>query len=153
MLITRIAIRLCLGIVLGTLSVAAQAGLGEPKEHVEQDRVALQAAAVTVTHASAYDRHELRAANGVTVHEFSDRQGTVFAVSFVGPAMPDLKVLLGSHFAEYATKAHASPSTHKVYTHSSSTLQLSLVKLSRGFTGTAVVPGGIPVGVDPRDLH
>ncbi len=153
MLIKRLANRLCLGIVLGAVSVAAQAGLGEPKERVEHDRVALQAAVITVTHTSAYDRHELRAANGVTVHEFSDRQGQVFAVSFIGPAMPDLKVLLGSHFAEYAAKAHASPSSHKVYTHSSATLQLSLVKLPRGFTGTAVVPGSVPAGVDPRDLH
>jgi Protein of unknown function (DUF2844) len=141
------------GIALVGPAAAAYAGLGEPREHLEEDRTALQSAPIVVAHTGAYDRHTLQTARGITVHEYTDRAGTVFAVSFVGPAMPDLKVLLGERYAEYAAKAHASPSTHKVYTHTSRTLQLSIVKLPRGFTGTALVPDGVPPGVDPRDLH
>jgi hypothetical protein len=135
------------------VSLSAQAGLGEPVLRIEQDRLALRAAPATVTHAPSYDRHELRAADGTVVHEFADRAGRVFAITFEGPVKPDLKVLLSDRYAEYAARLHASPSTHKVYTHMSSTLQLSIIKGPRAFLGSAVLPGAAPAGFDPRDLH
>lgn len=135
------------------LPPCAHAGLGDSVEQIEHDRIALRAARGAVNHATAYDRHELRTPEGGIVHEFADRTGRVFAVTFEGPIRPDLGVLLGRHYAEYAAKAHASPNTHKVYTHTSATLHLSVIKGPRQFYSTAVVPGTVPAGVDPRDLH
>jgi hypothetical protein len=139
--------------VLMLLSGAAQAGLGSPAARLQQDRVQLGAASTQITHLGAYDKHAMVTSNGVGVRAYSGRDGRVFAVTFNGPAMPDLKVLLGDRFGEYAAAVHPSPTTHKVYTHSSSTLELSIVKLPRGFTGSAYVPGAVPTGVDPHNLQ
>ena len=135
------------------LATPAWAGLGESVAQISRDGLRLKAGAAQITRGLAYDRHALRTANGVQVLEFAGRDGQVFAVSFSGPAMPDLKVLLGNRYSEYAAAVHPSPSTHKIYTHTSGTLELSIVKLPRGFTGSAFVPGAVPAGVNPRDLQ
>jgi Protein of unknown function (DUF2844) len=46
---------------------------------------------------------------GTVVHEFINRSGTVFAVTWKGPFMPDLEALLGSHFAAMKGLAAKSP--------------------------------------------
>lgn len=40
-------------------------------------------------------------AHHVTVHQFAEPQGKVFAVSWAGPVHPDLRELLGAHYAHY----------------------------------------------------
>ena len=49
---------------------------------------------------AAYDRHDITTREGATVHEYVSRDGIVFAVSWSGPTLPDLKqstILFGSH--------------------------------------------------------
>jgi hypothetical protein len=138
---------------LAIVAAPAFAGLGEHVSTIAKDQRSLKAAAAQVTRSAAYERHALRSANGVEVVEFAGRDGQVFAVHFTGPAMPDLKVLLGNRYSEYAAAVHPSPTTHKIYTHSSGTLELAIVKLPRGFTGSAYVPGAVPAGVNPRELQ
>ena len=150
---SRMTVRLLSALTLTLTGVCAHAGLDEPVARIAQDQLAFKSAPARVTHAAAFDRHELLTTDGVNVHEFVGRNGRVFAVTFNGPAMPDLKVLLGGRFNESAAAVHPSPSTHKVYTHSSRTLELSIVKLPRGFAGSAFVPGAIPAGVTARDLQ
>lgn len=146
------AVSVLCALLLGLSPLTARAGLGENVAHIAQDRVVLRGTPVQVTRSGAYDRHELQTAAGVQVREFADRSGRIFAVTFNGPSKPDLKVLLGAHYTEYATATRPSVSTHKVYTHASGTLALSIVKLPRGFTGSAFIPDAVPVGVDPRQL-
>jgi hypothetical protein len=140
-------------LLLGLATPAAHAGLGHPVSTLQADQVRLGARAATVTHAAAFDRHAFETQNGVRVRAFAGRDGQVFAVTFEGPAMPDLNVLLGNRFAEYAAAARPSPSTHKVYTYASGTLEMNIVKLPRGFTGSAWVPGAVPSGVNVATLQ
>jgi len=139
--------------IFALMATPAWAGLGESVAQIARDGTRLKAGAAQVTRGVAYDRHALRTGNGVQVLEFASRDGQVFAVSFNGPSMPDLKVLLGNRYSEYAAAVHPSPSTHKIYTHTSGTLELSIVKLPRGFTGSAYVPGAVPAGVNPHELQ
>ena len=143
----------CVTVLLALVATAAQAGLGNPVAQLRDDQSRLGARDISVQRAAAFDRHAFQSSNGVRIRAFAGRDGQVFAVTFDGPAMPDLKVLLGTRYAEYASAVRPSPSTHKVYTYASGTLELNIVKLPRGFTGSAWVPGAVPAGVNVSALQ
>ena len=111
----------CVTLLLTLAATTAHAGLGNPVAQLHEDQQRLGARDITVQRAAAFERHAFQSSNGVHVRAFAGRDGQVFAVTFDGPAMPDLKVLLGNRFAEYAAAARPSPSTHKVYTYASGT--------------------------------
>ena len=91
--------------------------------------------------------------SGTVVHEYVDAQGTVFAVSWSGPFLPDLKEILGSHFdtlvaqAGNARRGGRSPLMLK---------QSDLVVVSGGhmgaFQGRAWLPAKLPAGFKPGDI-
>ena len=134
------------------LAPAAQAGLGEGVDSVARDHAALRAQAASVVPMQAYDVHEM-ATSGGRVREYVTRTGTVFAVTFQGPSMPNLHAVLGSHYGEYATAVSARRTNHKVFAMSEPGLVMEVVKLPRGFTGSAHVPALLPAGVAARDLR
>src|SRR5580704_12348400 len=45
------------------------------------------------------------AATGTVVREYASPTGTVFAVAWQGPWLPDMRQLLGSYFEQYAQAA------------------------------------------------
>src|SRR5512133_1143390 len=51
-------------------------------------------------------------ASGTLVHEYTDSGGTVFAVSWSGPFVPDLKQLLGAHFDALARRSGGARRRH-----------------------------------------
>ena len=81
------------------------------------------------------------------------RSGTVFAVAFSGPSIPDLRVLLAQHYAAYLAEAARPRVNHRAMSIESPGLVLSIVKLPRGFVGSAHVPTLVPAGVAPRELR
>ncbi len=135
------------------LAPAAEAGLGEGVTAIARDHAALRGGALQVTPMQAYDRHELTTASGTRVREYASRSGTVFAMSFEGPTVPDLKVMLGTHYEEYVTAVRARAGNHRVLTIDSPGLVMQVVKLPRGMVGRAHVPALLPAGVDARDLR
>ena len=135
------------------LAPAAWAGLGEGAATIPRDHAALRGHELQVTPMQAYDRHELTTASGTTVHEFASRSGTVFAVSFNGPSLPDLKIMLGSHYDEYVAAARTRTGNHHVFTIDSPGLVMHIVKMPRGIKGLAHVPALLPSGVAARDLR
>ena len=134
------------------LAPAAQAGLGEGVDSVARDHAALRAKSVSILPMQAYDVHEL-ATSGGHVREYVARTGTVFAVTFKGSSMPNLRAVLGSHYGEYEVAVNARLTNHKVFAMSSPGLVMEVVKLPRGFTGSAHVPSLLPAGVAARDLR
>jgi hypothetical protein len=101
----------------------------------------------------AYDMHEITTANGGRVREYVTRGGTVFAVTFSGRTMPDLRAVLGSHYRDYAAATSTRRTNHKVFAISAPGLVMEVVKLPRGITGSAHVPLLLPTGVSARDLR
>jgi hypothetical protein len=132
---------------------AAQAGLGERVESVPRDHAALRGAALKVTPMANYDLHEITTANGDRVREYVSGDGTVFATTWSGHSMPDLKVVLATHYAEYVAGAQAHRAGHHVFSMDTDGLALRVVKLPRGLAGSARVPALVPAGMSVQDIR
>jgi hypothetical protein len=130
---------------------AAFAGLGERTDSIARDHAALGGTALQVTSAASWDVHEIVTSEGSKIREYAAKDGTVFAVAWEG-RMPDLHVLLASHYAEYqqATARHAN---RRVLSISTPGLVMSAMKLPRGFAGSAHVPALLPAGTNPEGLR
>ena len=152
---TRTSGRILQGVaaLLVLLAPAAQAGLGEGVAAVARDHAALRGRTLTVTPMQAYDRHESTTAAGIRIHEYVSRAGTVFAVTFDGPSIPDLKVLLGTQYGAYVVATSSRRVNHKVLSIHTPDLVMQVVKLPRGFSGEAHVPGLVPAGVNRSELR
>lgn len=87
--------------------------------------------------------------SGTTIHEYVGPGGTVFAVSWSGPFMPDLKELLGVHFN--AMQAHAANRPDARRSRLAMRGQ-DVVIVSTGHMGAlegrAWVPSKLPAGFD-----
>jgi hypothetical protein len=75
----------------------AQASLGGGRESIDADSRHFSARA-SATAASTHTVHVLTMPNGEVIREFARADGKVFAVSWRGPARPDLRQLLGPRF-------------------------------------------------------
>lgn len=135
------------------LAPAAEAGLGEGVDSVARDHATLRAHAATLVPMQAYDRHELVTADGGRVREYASRDGTVFAVTFSGRTMPDLRALLGSQYPDYIAATSALRMNHKVLAINGPGLVMEVVKAPRSITGSAHVPALLPSGVSARELR
>jgi len=90
------------GFALALLMVCtpATATLGEDVNSVLSDQAHLQAG-LQVTSTAKFAVHRMQLPSGTTVSEYVSPAGMVFAVSWQGPAMPDLQQLLGRYFTAY----------------------------------------------------
>ena len=93
--------------------------------------------------------------NGMTVREFLNPDGVVFAVSWSGPAMPDLSELLGPYFAQYAAALGSLPNPGR-----QRAIHLVLGGLVvdagghlRAYSGRAYLPTAVPAGVALESLR
>src|SRR5271156_4206175 len=70
----------------------AFASLGGDAASIQSDQFQMQGSRA-ITAAQSYTVHEIQAATGTTVREYLSPQGKVFAVTWPGPRMPDLRQL------------------------------------------------------------
>ena len=87
--------------------------------------------------------------SGTVVREYVNSDGTVFAVSWSGPALPDLRTLLGDKFAVLTGAAAQRPKAG----HSQLALERPDVVIvsgghMRAYAGHAWIPGALPAGFD-----
>ena len=128
----------------------AHAGLGDAMPSAKRAAISAQA---TTTSMPGYDRTETTTADGNSIREYAARDGTVFAVDFSGPTMPDLKAVLGTHYDRYVAAATARRGSHHVVSFSTDDAVITIVKLPRGFSGHAHLPAAVPAGVDVQTLR
>jgi Protein of unknown function (DUF2844) len=147
---TSCAVLSLLGLLIATPAVA---GLGENVSLVTRDATRLGATTPVRTPMAGYERHAFAAGTSTQVREYANANGTVFAVAFETRTLPDLKLLLGTRHDAYVRALHPGPSTHKVNTVTTPDVVVTIVKLPRGFAGTAHAPGLVPAGVDLRTLR
>ena len=139
---------------LATLCATAPAlaALGGDAASVEADRVSMKGASHVVTPFVDYSVHEIQTANGTVIHEYVAASGKVFAVSWSGPAVPDLRQLLGGYsqqLEQAATRPH--------YDHHHLNIETpDVVMQSRGHlrtrAGRAWVPALLPQNFSPKDI-
>ncbi len=152
-----------MGLALALSSVSALAGLGRPLSDAAQDgkpvgqvqRVAAQAAsgAAATSKASAVQSQTVQTPQGVTVTEYANAAGAVFAITWKGPFKPNLQQLLGSYFAPYVHAAQAQTQQLNVSQVAGSDIVVHSAGRMRGFLGVAWAPSLVPAGFDPASLQ
>lgn len=150
---TKIGWAAAAGAIAAIAATPAGAALGGTYASVEADRVHLSAR-MTSTSTAGYAAHMLTAPNGGTVREFVRPDGTIFAVSWRGPARPDLRQLLGGRFEVFRTASAG----HRGRTRMPIAVREGdMVVRSAGhpglFWGEAYLPGAVPAGFSADDLR
>jgi len=105
---------------------------------------------------SAVQWQESTDANQIRVRQYVSSSGQVYAVSWDGPAMPDIAVLLGTWFDRYRQEASAAlPNASGLHSSrvSSSDLMVETAVRLRDFSGRAWLPSALPAGVAAADIE
>jgi hypothetical protein len=143
---------LLLPILMAALAAPSWAALGDGAASVSADAQRLKASPQLIEHA-AYTVHELQAPTGTVVREFVSPAGVVFAISWRGPLKPNLPLLLGRYFADYANAARAPGSTRTHLNIEQPNLIVRADGHMRSFAGLAVLPQLLPANVSEGELH
>jgi hypothetical protein len=144
-----------LGALALTLAAAAPAfaTLGGGVASVEADRAKL-AGSVQVTTIAGVTVHEITTAAGTRVREYLTADGAVFAFTWKGPFIPDMRQLLGTYYEQYA---HAALEAHPMGKRHLTVQLPGLVVESNGhmraFTGRAWDPALVPQNFSLSNLN
>ncbi|HXX83598.1 MAG TPA: DUF2844 domain-containing protein [Casimicrobiaceae bacterium] len=140
--------RACLAGLSALLSAAtfpAHAALGAAEASIQADQQQM-GATQRVLRPGPYTVHEMQAPSGTVVRQYVSPQGMVYGVAWQGPAMPDLRQLLGAYFQPYIDAVAQRKARGPVVVE-----QPGLVVHSSGhmraFAGRAYIPEALPEGV------
>ncbi|HVZ29241.1 MAG TPA: DUF2844 domain-containing protein [Asticcacaulis sp.] len=100
--VSRSVLALGFGLYLATMAVApqAQAALGGKSASVDADRQHLHAR-MSRAQSSGFTVQDLATDDGTVTREYISSSGVVFAVTWAGPARPDLKQLFGPYYDRF----------------------------------------------------
>jgi Protein of unknown function (DUF2844) len=156
-LATVVAIVMLLG-----FSVPAMASLGGNAVSIQADTAHMNAN-VTKSSSDTYEVHQLQSPTGTVVNEYLSSSGTVFAVTWHGPFMPDMQQILGSFFQQYSAalssqaSSQASSQPRQYGRHPLDIRQPGLVIQTGGHMrahwGRVYIPALTPEGVSPDQLQ
>jgi len=129
---------------------SAEATLGGNVASVDADRVHVEGALMRIVRNDAYALHEIRSASGTMIREYVNSSGTVFAVAWQGPWLPDLRQVLGDHFDHYQSSMRARQRARKTRGSIAIDEPGLVAQVSghpRAFSGRVYVPALLPQGV------
>lgn len=140
--------------VLVMVNRPAHAALGGDVASIAADAAAL-AGTESVTRRPDFDIHVVTGSAGTRLTEYVDRSGRVFAVSWIGPVMPDLRMLLGAHHAAFAVARAAQPphAPNSPLHVATPDLVVENAGHMRAVTGRAYVPAWLPAGMTAADVR
>jgi hypothetical protein len=130
----------------------ACAALGGDAASVRADAEELRGT-VQSTSLPLYDIHEITNDDAMRVREFLTRDGTVFAVTWEGPVVPDLERLLGSSFPSFVEAAAKQPGVPRFLRVTLPDLVVESGGHMRAFSGRAYLPMLLPAGASTADLR
>ncbi|WP_198971138.1 DUF2844 domain-containing protein [Xylophilus sp. ASV27] len=140
-------------LALALMSGPALAALGGSAGSVDADRQQMHASALRSSTGSSYTVHEYTLDSGTVVREYA-QSGTVFAVSWEGPVLPNLQQLLGpDHFTTFTAAARSRGRSGGPLVLQQSGLVLRSTGHMRAFAGQAYLPGQLPQGVSIDDIR
>jgi hypothetical protein len=139
-------------LLLCALAHPASAALGEAETTAAADADRLQGSLKAIERAN-YRVHEIQLPSGTLLREFATVGGTVFAVAWRGPSIPNLQQVLGGYFEAFTAAARAPHGGH----HQLEVRQEDFVMQSgghmRAFSGRAYLPKAVPAGVSLDELR
>ena len=131
-------------------AVPVWAALGGSERSVQQDRERVAGQSQRTVH-SAYTLHEITTKDGHKIREYVSPGGTVFAVAWEGPTLPDLSTLLGSYFTAFQQASESTAHRHGPLYVQAGPLVVESGGRMRAFRGRAYVTDLIPSNVS-RDV-
>jgi len=142
-----------LSILMLIYAGASHAALGGVPEQFDSTQPTTVAAGVTSV-GTNYVTRDTTLASGTRVREYVSAGGLVFAVTWAGPTLPDLKALLGKYFDTMVAESAKAPRAGR----SSLAINLPEVVINSGghmraFEGNAWIPAELPAGFTTADLH
>ncbi len=139
-------------VLLAAGTLPARATLGEIEASVFADQSQINATLRTLSN-EKYTMHELRGPSGTTVREYVGSGGTVFAIAWDGPSMPDLRQLLGPQFDRYVAALAARRNVRGPVSIQLPGLVVQSGGRMRAFAGKAYVPESLPQGMSAGDVQ
>jgi hypothetical protein len=102
-----------------------------------------------------YRMQEISTAAGMRVREYSDAGGLIFAVVWSGPAVPDLRRLLGAYYGEYAAALlKGKPlGIRRSALIAGQSVNVELAGHMRAYGGRAYLTAQIPAGVSIQEIR
>lgn len=88
--------------------------------------------------------------SGIILQEYLSRNGTVFAVTWSGPALPNLQIVLGSYFKEYLAAIKESQRSISINTDS---VIIQSSGMMGSFQGFGFLPKQAPIGFTSNNLN
>jgi hypothetical protein len=150
MKLTRTAV--CSILVAVTVAAPAFAALGGDATSVQTDLVRMKGA-LRITSSAAFTVHEIATSNGTVVREYLSLDGKVFAVSWRGPGIPDLRQMLGNYYAQYEQAASAPQNSHHRLMIERPGLVVQSSGHMRAFFGRAWAPDLLPQNFSVSDIN
>jgi hypothetical protein len=129
----------------------ARAALGGSADSVESDRVSMKG--LTRPAPGGPQKQELQLPSGTVVTEYLGSNGQVYAVSWHGPVLPNLRQILGNYFANYQTAAQQPVVRHRLVRLTRPDIVIESSGKMRAFAGRAWVPALLPAGVTASDIQ
>ncbi len=141
-----------MALLMFALPFCATATLGETSISTEADRVSMKAS-LRMSTTAKYTVHEIQAPSGTIIREYISSTGTVFAVAWQGPVMPDLRQTLGRYFDRYTAAASAKHASYRHMAVRESDLVVQSNGHMRSFSGRAYLPLLLPQGVSVEEIQ
>jgi hypothetical protein len=145
-------VAVCAMLLVGLVPQGARAGLGGAETTVAEDAQQLNGT-VKSTQRTQYRVHEIQLASGTVLREFANAGGTVFAVAWNGPRIPDLRAALGRYFDAYVSAAQGRHlgRTHMEIRQNDWVMQAT--GHMRAFQGRAYLPQSVPSGTSLDEIR
>lgn len=135
------------------LAPLAFASLGGDLNSVMTDQIHFQGS-VKATEQTSFTVHEIHPQTGIVIREYVSPAGKVFAISWHGPWMPDMRQLLGSYFQQYSDGIKAQAALGRRFIR---IVQPDFVFQHgghmRSYAGRAYLPQLLPAGVTAEDIQ
>jgi hypothetical protein len=138
--------------MLALLPRLACAALGEPESSITGEVQHLKGS-IKSTLRSNYRVHEIQLPSGTVLREFAAIGGNVFAVAWSGPAIPDLRQVLGRYFDVYLTAAQAKQGTRRNLLIEQTEFVMQSSGHMRAFSGRAYLPQALPPGAAVDEIR
>jgi hypothetical protein len=104
--------------------------------------------------ASGFSVNTSTLANGTTVREYVNPNGVVFAVSWNGPFLPDLRSLLGDQFGALTSESARHPKAGHSQVHvERPDLTIESTGHMRAYAGRAWINSLLPAGFNTNDIE
>jgi hypothetical protein len=130
-------------LVLLVAVAPAWAVLGQPASSVQSDHAYFRGMLVQLPR-QGYELHQISAPDGTVVREYVSQEGTVFGVSWQGPAMPNLSQLLGSYVTDFQRASQSPHARRGPLVVRTERVVIESGGHMRAFHGRAYVPSLIP---------